>query len=473
MPRFRLWVTISCAIILALFYGLFIVSYWIQPLPARVSSPERALAQVVSSAMTLETGAHQASGRQRTVSDFMDPPADPEETLDEAIRWHEELLTISKDPVAQAHLAILQWEAGRQQKVRTELAQWESQPEPSLSLIFLVRDAYFKDPYTQQKDALLNGRFQVERAAASELLPADWFRDQLIIQLARRNHQPEQAAEKEREISLRAERLFRWHFLFALLDLCLLVLGLAAGVMLVRRWKDLMLGPASIPPAWPVSSGIAVLLRGGALGMLLIALSLFVDLPPLIQMVLLPILCLPTLLLARKHLLQPNNLPLPKALGFFVDKKRWRLLLLVVMAGMAIEIIGNVLLGIAGNLFHLPNHWTEWFDVDLAWGGPMSISLNFFQSVVIAPIFEEIIFRGLLFTTLRRRFNWTVSAVISAGIFGLVHGYGVLGFLTIFLSGMIWAGMMEKTRSLVPGMIAHALDNLIFTTGVLTMLRTG
>ncbi len=465
MARFRLSVTIFCAIVLALFYGLFLVSYWILPLPARVSSPERALAQVVSTAMTLETGAHQASGWKRTVSNLMDPPAAQEKTLEEAIHWHEELLTISKDPVAQIHLAILQAEAGQSDKVRAELAQWDSQPEPSPTLAALLKTAYLEN------DRIPEQRFLTERAVASELLPADWFQDRLIIQMAARSRHPERAAHKEREISLQAKRLFRWRFLFVLLDLCLLLLGVTAGVMLVRRRKDLTLGRASIPPSWPVSSGITVLLRGGAWGMLLIGLSLFVEGLPLIQTVLLPISCLPTLLLARKHLLQPNGLPLTQALGFSVDKKLWRLLLLVVIAGMAIEVAGNVLLGIAGNLFHLPNHWTESFDVDLAWGGPVSIGLNLLQSVVLAPIFEEIIFRGLLFTTLRRRFNWTVSAVISAGIFGLVHGYGVLGFLTIFLSGIIWAGMMEKTRSLVPGMIAHAADNLIFTTGVLAMLR--
>jgi len=466
VPRFRLSVTILCAIILLVFYALAALSYFVLPRPARISSPERALAQVVSTSMTLEVGSKRISGWGRLLSGVVEPSAVQEET-DDAIHWYEELLTVSEDPVAQIHLAILYGETSQQDKVRAETARWRSRPEPLPTLEVLVRTAYLEN------SPISDYRFRIYQAVASELLPTRWFRDRLIIQLLKRTPHPELAVKKEQEISLRGERLFRRHLPFIFLDFCLLLVGGAACIKLFRRRNDLTLGQVSIPAPWPGSTGVAVLLRGGALGTFLIALSFFVEGGPLVQTLLLPIISLPVLLLAQKYLFQPTGQPLGRLLGFSVDRKRLHLLFLVVLAGMAVEVAGSSLLGIAGNILHLSDHWTEWFDPDLAWGGRASVAASLFQSVVVAPFFEEIIFRGLLFTTLRRRFDWFPSALISAGIFGLAHGYGILGFLTVFFSGIVWAWMVEKTRSLVPSMIAHAADNLIFTTGVLTLLRGG
>src|SRR5262249_18160665 len=90
---------------------------------------------------------------------------------------------------------------------------------------------------------------------------------------------------------------------------------------------------------------------------------------------------------------------------------------------------------------------------------------------VLTPVFEEIIFRGLLFATLRRRFGTGTAAVLSASIFAIAHGYGVLGFAAVFWSGLLWAFAYERTGSLLPSMAAHAADNLMASIGVLLIRR--
>jgi membrane protease YdiL (CAAX protease family) len=99
----------------------------------------------------------------------------------------------------------------------------------------------------------------------------------------------------------------------------------------------------------------------------------------------------------------------------------------------------------------------------------MSISL--LEYVIFAPVFEELAFRGLLFAVLRRRYGWERSALISAGLFAVAHGYGLVGFLSVFWSGVVWAWAYEKTGSLLPGMIAHATNNLFVCLSVITLLR--
>ena len=58
---------------------------------------------------------------------------------------------------------------------------------------------------------------------------------------------------------------------------------------------------------------------------------------------------------------------------------------------------------------------------------------------VFAPIFEELAFRGILYAILRRRLNPLPAALISAGIFALAHGYGLIGFISVLWSGVLWA----------------------------------
>ena len=58
-----------------------------------------------------------------------------------------------------------------------------------------------------------------------------------------------------------------------------------------------------------------------------------------------------------------------------------------------------------------------------------------------------------------------------AGVFALAHGYGLSGFATVFASGVLWAWAYERTGSLLPGMAAHALNNLGVATALALLLR--
>lgn len=98
--------------------------------------------------------------------------------------------------------------------------------------------------------------------------------------------------------------------------------------------------------------------------------------------------------------------------------------------------------------------------------GLPSISVSFFASVVLAPFTEEIIFRGFLFGALRARLGPVLAAVISSAIFAAVHGYSFAGLVFVFLFGLIFAAIYQRSGSLLPGMIAHGLLNLILTSGL-------
>ncbi|MEW6555474.1 MAG: CPBP family glutamic-type intramembrane protease [Actinomycetota bacterium] len=80
--------------------------------------------------------------------------------------------------------------------------------------------------------------------------------------------------------------------------------------------------------------------------------------------------------------------------------------------------------------------------------------------VVLAPVFEELFFRGLFYPALRRRLGPTAAIVLNGAIFGVIH-FVPLSMLSLILVGIVLAFLYEKTDSLVAPMIAHSLYNLV------------
>jgi membrane protease YdiL (CAAX protease family) len=83
--------------------------------------------------------------------------------------------------------------------------------------------------------------------------------------------------------------------------------------------------------------------------------------------------------------------------------------------------------------------------------------------IVAAPVAEETLFRGFLYSGLRRRFSMWTAGAISAALFGLVHFAGVdftLIIPALFVVGLGLALVYEHRRSLLASIVAHATFNV-------------
>jgi membrane protease YdiL (CAAX protease family) len=80
-------------------------------------------------------------------------------------------------------------------------------------------------------------------------------------------------------------------------------------------------------------------------------------------------------------------------------------------------------------------------------------------AVIAAPIFEEFIFRGLIFGGLRRSLGFPAAAVASAAIFAIVHPPASV--VPVFVLGFCAALVYERTRMLAAPMIVHATYNAV------------
>jgi hypothetical protein len=88
------------------------------------------------------------------------------------------------------------------------------------------------------------------------------------------------------------------------------------------------------------------------------------------------------------------------------------------------------------------------------------------EAVVLAPLSEEFIYRGVLMTTLLRPAGTAGAMVISSAIFALVHlPSEPSAILPLFFLGMALAYAAWRTRSLVAPIVAHALFNAVMLLG--------
>lgn len=81
-------------------------------------------------------------------------------------------------------------------------------------------------------------------------------------------------------------------------------------------------------------------------------------------------------------------------------------------------------------------------------------------AVVIGPIGEEIIYRGMIFGFLRSRHRFAVAALLSSLVFMLTH-VDPVAFVTTLPLGVYLCLMYKRVGSIVPGIVLHSMWNLI------------
>ena len=90
-------------------------------------------------------------------------------------------------------------------------------------------------------------------------------------------------------------------------------------------------------------------------------------------------------------------------------------------------------------------------------------------AVVLAPLFEEVFFRGFLFRGFASSWGWVAGACVSAAVFGIAH-LQLDVFVPLFALGFALAWVYKRTGSLWTAIAFHALFNAL---SVLAWALTG
>lgn len=435
----------------------------------RIEAPEQALDLMVSRSMDVQEGLKRAPQWEQQLYAWTSGSNEAERVHE--IEWYRELAKVSEDPLVPLQLAILQAEAGHVSQALLSAHEWAGAEDPLPQFAELVVAAYGEGP---MQDA---DRYVLWQAELAELLPAGWFYDRLAERLARRANDTALLARILEQAAERVDRRFVWSHRLTLVELGAMAAGtVVCGLLWFRRHEPssfVRLHEPGVPPPWPGGIGAAVLLRGGAIGAMVTAVFLIYAPPEnaSLRALAIPLTNVPLLFLAYRHLFRPSGMTFDEGFGLEIGWARVGRLMAAVLAVVAACLWGEWVMDRLSEPFHLTSHWTEWFDADLVWASPTLTAISLVEYVIFAPVFEELAFRGLLFAILRRKFRFLPAALISGSIFAIAHGYGLVGFISVLWSGLLWAWMYEKSGSLLPGILAHAINNLLVCLSVMALLR--
>jgi membrane protease YdiL (CAAX protease family) len=92
--------------------------------------------------------------------------------------------------------------------------------------------------------------------------------------------------------------------------------------------------------------------------------------------------------------------------------------------------------------------------------------------IVVAPVVEEVFFRGFVFAGLAKRYGWRVGAVGSSFLFALIH-FQPLAILPIFVLGLIFAYLYYRSRSIWPAVLMHVATNALGLGAAYIVAETG
>ena len=89
-----------------------------------------------------------------------------------------------------------------------------------------------------------------------------------------------------------------------------------------------------------------------------------------------------------------------------------------------------------------------------------NLFINFLLIIIVAPIIEEIVFRGLFFKTLKKFVPFIQASIISSLIFAIIHE-NILSFTILFLLSLYLTWIYEITNSILYPILTHSIFNFL------------
>jgi membrane protease YdiL (CAAX protease family) len=277
--------------------------------------------------------------------------------------------------------------------------------------------------------------------------------------------------------------LLRW-LAVSLGPLLLLVLGV--GLLVVTAWRRWRGTAPAVPPlrAPPLSlADVAILIAGGfvVVGEGILPWLLF----PAVQSVLAPLAQRPALarslevlllyggvmgvtLLLLWLMLRPAGIA--PAAGWL--QWRWRPIRSGVTLALAHVLMVLPLVTLGGwlieQIWNDPSGSNPLLDLVLTTGDPLALAALVLTATVLAPVFEETLFRGVLLPVLGRRLGGGWAVLLSALAFGLAHG-SLSELAPLALLGLALGWLRLGWGRLAPCVLMHAFWNGITFVNLLLL----
>lgn len=124
----------------------------------------------------------------------------------------------------------------------------------------------------------------------------------------------------------------------------------------------------------------------------------------------------------------------------------------LVLMGLSLNVVTGLVLSL------VPEEWMSAYEASSSMvtsGHPVVMAL---ATVIAAPVIEEIIFRGLAYTRMKKGMPTAVAVILSSALFGVAHGQWVW-MLYAFVFGLVLVWAFEHTKSLLANILLHLSYN--------------
>lgn len=110
---------------------------------------------------------------------------------------------------------------------------------------------------------------------------------------------------------------------------------------------------------------------------------------------------------------------------------------------------------------------------DLVAGHPLgTVALAVVLVCGIVPVWEELVFRGVLFGVLRTRLSRWFAVAVAGAVFGAIH-FLPPAFPYLAVMGVGLCLLAEWYRSVIPGIVVHSVNNALVVVSILATVGTG
>lgn len=143
--------------------------------------------------------------------------------------------------------------------------------------------------------------------------------------------------------------------------------------------------------------------------------------------------------------------------GFKLNKFKISKLLYAFILYVGTYILANLIVNVVCNIFPTIVKDYSVFEEFLNFD---NLYLSLLVTALLPAVFEELLFRGVIFNSFHKKYNVITAVIVSALIFGIYHMNWIQGIFA-FLLGLMLAYVYFKTNSLFVPIILHFINNAI------------
>ena len=96
------------------------------------------------------------------------------------------------------------------------------------------------------------------------------------------------------------------------------------------------------------------------------------------------------------------------------------------------------------------------------------LTILILEIAILAPISEEMLFRGIIYNYLKKRIRWGYAAFLTSLLFAFLHA-NLFGFFVIFIISMAICYVYEKSNNIIAAFFFHSLHNTFSIANILIL----